>query len=337
MINKLFVILLLSFTFSFQVNAVCGVRITQGIPEVTSRKMSGWVVPADVDLSRPGTVYVLNAGGYLGPLISSMHSVSYNAYYLPGWVRILSNSGPFSMTIKQAAWDSVNGISHETARLNAAVSAPWIVLGTNLQEIKVPIDERFAGKEIGYGLVVNASMTTGMYLKIDDGMCHPSVPVGTQYTFVVNPLVSTGKPPEIRDADGNVLWRASVANANIPFYDSIGQLYYNEVADVRVDISPTSLDFGNVLFDEAKSLPLNIITTSNAVNTKIDLKYEFIDDLGEAVLKVNASGTDGLSDTITSSAVKNGSVTLTRNISITNKNHTAGLYKGYLRVTASIP
>lgn len=332
--NKIFFSLLMC-VLSFQANAVCGVRITQGLPEVTSRKEQTWTVPSTVDLSRPGSVYVLNPGGYSGPLIRSISPSNYLAYYLPGWLQVLSKDGPFSIAVKQTAWDSVNGVSHEV-RLLPVIESPWIVLGKNLEEIKVPIDERFSGKEIGYGTVINANMTTGVYLKIEDGMCHPSVPVGTQYTFVFYPIMNGGTPPEIRDANGNILWQGS-NSATLPFYPQVGQLYYTEVADIRVNVSPSSLDFGNVLFDEIKSLPITITTVTNAINTKIELKYEFIDEEGEAIHKIDATGTDGLSDVITSSPTKNGSVVTTRNVSVTNKNDTAGLYKGYLRVTASIP
>ncbi|MBC6504716.1 hypothetical protein GW742_25295 [Citrobacter freundii] len=334
--NKIFSQLLMCF-LSFQVNAVCGVKITQGLPELTARKEQTWKVPSSVDLSSPGTVYVLNPGGNSEPVITSISSTNYLAYYLPGWVRVLSNDGPFSIALKLAAWDSVNGISHEV-RMLPEIASPWIILGKNMGEIKIPIDERFSGKEIGYGIVINANMTTGMYLKVEDGMCHPSVSVGGQYTFTFSPVVRIPAPPEIRDANGNLLWKGSWADiASSPYYPPIGQLYYNEIADVRVDVSPASLDFGNILFDEMKSLPVTITTISNAKNTKIELKYEFIDEEGEATHKIDATGIDGLSDVITSSPTKNGSVVTTRNVSVTNKNYTAGLYKGHLRITASIP
>ncbi|POT75926.1 hypothetical protein C3424_07375 [Citrobacter amalonaticus] len=180
-------------------------------------------------------------------------------------------------------------------------------------------------------------MTAGNYFSIEDGMCHPSVPVGTQYTFIINLIKDSVAPVEIRDADDNVLWIAP--NSEATYYPNVrlGQIFYTEIADVSVDISPANINFGPVLFEEIKSIPVAIKIQSNAVNTKINLEYEFIDDTGAANLKIDAAGIDGLSDTITSSAAKNSPVTLTRNISITNKNTTAGLYNGFLRVTAIIP
>ncbi|MBC3378673.1 hypothetical protein H8I69_06015 [Serratia fonticola] len=335
--NKLLLWLLAGCITTTEVQAVCGVRITQGFPAYTQKIYVKWKIPPDVDLSAPGTVYVLNPGGRGEPLIRSISSTGYASYYHPGWLRVFTNDGPFTIAVKQASWDSVNGFGNESERLKPVIkSPPWIALGENSPEIRVPMDQSFSGKEIAHGLIVNTTMTAGSYLKIDDGMCHPSVPVGTVYTFIVEFLAGPLNI-EIRDAGDNILWRPSSGSEGEYRPLLLGQIYYTEVADVTVDISPASLDFGRVLFDEIKSLPVSITTQSNAVNTKINLTYEFIDDAGEAVHNIDALGSDGLSDVITSSAIKNSPVVITRNVSVRNKSNVAGVWNGFLKVTATIP
>ncbi|EBC6662859.1 hypothetical protein C1B90_21345 [Salmonella enterica] len=270
-------------------------------------------------------------------MFGNMSSTGFASYYLPGWVNILSHDGPFTMSVRLAAWDSVNNLTYESERLKPFSSDYFVHLSLNVPEVKVPIDPSFSGKEIGYAYTVNTMMTAGNYFRIEDGMCHPSVPVGTQYTFIITPSFYTTVPIEIRDADGNVLWVASNSEAKHHPYVILGQIFYTEIADVSIDISPANINFGPVLFEEIKTVPITIKIQSNAVNTKINLEYEFIDDTGVANLKVDAAGIDGLSDTVTSSAAKNSPVSLTRNVSITNKNTTAGLYNGFLRITAIIP
>ncbi|MBP8541713.1 MULTISPECIES: hypothetical protein [unclassified Citrobacter] len=342
--NKLsFIIFIATGIIPFYIEAVCGVVVTAGLPANTRQEVtdSWWTIPPDIDLSVPGLVYVLNAGA-VGPVFSSVNN-NQLPYYLTGWKNILSHDGPFTMSVKQTAWDEINNYSHESARLEPIVKMTEygyesVGLGNNVPEIKVPIDSRFSGKKIGYGYIVDTTMTAGRYFGIEDGMCHPSVPVGTSYTFQVylsDRNQGGHPPPQIRDADGNILWTAPWGTYSAGI--AVGTVNYTEIADVSVEISPASLAFGQVLFDEVKSLPVTITTKSNVLNTKINLEYEFTDDVGEANLKINATGIDGLSDTITSPGVKNSPVTLMRNISITNKNTTAGPYSGYLRVTSMIP